>query len=1116
MTRKNTLYPLIFLGLALFITLLLAGPSPVEAGIFRASQEVTYKEYWVPHSQFTGGCKEDGSPTHPAGNAFYFEPFTLWSCPKTVAFSLPDNFTNAEKIEVYIDLWRNYDSQSARFKINDGATIYNPGVGSNWSRTPAIMEIPKSEFKIGANTMTFWGSALYHVHDIGIRIYYTDAKPLLLAGSNNAATAPTGQLVAITDDSTTVSPAAGGVLTVNNNKLTLRAENLSPDTAYVEFHAWYEGYDEDNDGVFRDWHNLGRNNWWPGGTEQKSTGGVINHIGTKATGGATSAEVAWDLAHITNQAKIKFKIRVVDAAGNVREAAGGESAEFRMMRAAPANAFIIHGFTDFGLYMDGKRPETATYSFTMPLNLSQFNTAYLVGAYWKNPKFSVNGNGGSAPVTVEATDWSLGIKSFTKSWLLPGANQIVYSWWTGFGAFVEEPGPMFVLRNTSAASDNAAPVVSKQTPAPNAKNVAITSSVIAHIGDEIYGVDWTTVKFKVNGVDRTAKAQLKGVMGDYQLVYTPDTNWAYGTDYNIAIDACDMKGNCMPTVNYKFTIVAADTTPPVISNVKATPTSIGAAIGWNTNEPASSLVDYGLTTSYELGTIEATTLKTSHSVQITGLQSGKLYHYRVRGTDAQGNTGQSADNTFTTLQFSAFISDDFRACALNNSLWQFVNPKGDVTPTLNDTQIEFTIPAGSSHDWSAGGPPRFLQNIANSNLAIEIKFDSVVSQIGQMQGLIIEESPTTYVRVVFERNAAGEPIMRTDFVRNGVVQNFILYEFAKSAPTHVDPPPFMKITRDGDTWKMYWSTDGTNSNWTWANPGKTFAMSVVRAGFFGGNSGEAGAQPQHKVVVDYIFNSNAKIVPEDGAPFSINVTIMGDGAVTKTPPQSVYTCGDTVKLNAIPSAGWSFAGWSGDASGDDLVIDVVVERPMNVVATFIKPQYTLDVAIVGDAGNSVTVTPQKALYSHGEVVVLEAKPKAGWYFTGWSGSGLSGAQNPLTLSMEANRAITATFSTNAPPVFEAVADQVIGTGQTLTFQVQAGDPGGDLVTLAYMPLPAGATFVNNGNGQGTFSWQPTVWQGGEYEVTFIASDGSGQSSLTVKITVQGMSAAIPMVIGSGQ
>jgi hypothetical protein len=60
MLRKNTLHTVLLLLLALSALLLLVGPSGVQAGIYRASGEVTYKEYWVPHTQFTGGC-------HPGG-----------------------------------------------------------------------------------------------------------------------------------------------------------------------------------------------------------------------------------------------------------------------------------------------------------------------------------------------------------------------------------------------------------------------------------------------------------------------------------------------------------------------------------------------------------------------------------------------------------------------------------------------------------------------------------------------------------------------------------------------------------------------------------------------------------------------------------------------------------------------------------------------------------------------------------------------------------------------------------------------------------------------------------------------------------------------------------------
>jgi hypothetical protein len=94
----------------------------------------------------------------------------------------------------------------------------------------------------------------------------------------------------------------------------------------------------------------------------------------------------------------------------------------------------------------------------------------------------------------------------------------------------------------------------------------------------------------------------------------------------------------------------SDTTPPVISNVQASGiTHNSAIIGWITNEPATSRVNYGLTTSYGSSTTLDTSLVISHSQNLTGLSSSTLYHYRVRSMDQAGNERISSDSTFTTL-----------------------------------------------------------------------------------------------------------------------------------------------------------------------------------------------------------------------------------------------------------------------------------------------------------------------------------------------------------------------------------------------------------------------------------------------------------------------------------
>jgi hypothetical protein len=92
-----------------------------------------------------------------------------------------------------------------------------------------------------------------------------------------------------------------------------------------------------------------------------------------------------------------------------------------------------------------------------------------------------------------------------------------------------------------------------------------------------------------------------------------------------------------------------DTTPPIISNVVVINASAtGATITWSTNEASSSMVDYGLTSAFELGTLVDGAQVTSHSIAITGLTAGRTYYFRVRSADISGNLAESSAMTFVT------------------------------------------------------------------------------------------------------------------------------------------------------------------------------------------------------------------------------------------------------------------------------------------------------------------------------------------------------------------------------------------------------------------------------------------------------------------------------------
>ncbi|HWM62689.1 MAG TPA: Ig-like domain-containing protein, partial [Solirubrobacterales bacterium] len=88
-----------------------------------------------------------------------------------------------------------------------------------------------------------------------------------------------------------------------------------------------------------------------------------------------------------------------------------------------------------------------------------------------------------------------------------------------------------------------------------------------------------------------------------------------------------------------YTATYADDSFPVISNVQVTAGGDGTAtVTWNTNEPADSRVDYGTNPSSLTSSKSSSALVTSHSIQLSGLEPGLTYHFRVSSADSEANS----------------------------------------------------------------------------------------------------------------------------------------------------------------------------------------------------------------------------------------------------------------------------------------------------------------------------------------------------------------------------------------------------------------------------------------------------------------------------------------------
>ncbi len=129
--------------------------------------------------------------------------------------------------------------------------------------------------------------------------------------------------------------------------------------------------------------------------------------------------------------------------------------------------------------------------------------------------------------------------------------------------------------------------------------------------------------------------------------------------------------------------------------------------------------------------------------------------------------------------------------------------------------------------------------------------------------------------------------------------------------------------------------------------------------------------------------------------------------------------------------------------------------------------YNLTVSTRGRG--SVTRSPNASSYEKGTQVTITATPSSGWVFSGWSGSA-TGNQNPLNVTMDAAKTITANFTTTD------------------------GKP--DLVLNGSFSAGTESWTFNNWNGSGTGSVV-----NGEYRLTISAI---GENSYDIQVVQPGM------------
>jgi hypothetical protein len=232
-------------------------------------------------------------------------------------------------------------------------------------------------------------------------------------------------------------------------------------------------------------------------------------------------------------------------------------------------------------------------------------------------------------------------------------------------------------------------------------------------------------------------------------------------------------------------------------------------------------------------------------------------------------------------------------------------------------------------------------------------------------------------------------------------------------------------------------------------PGGTFALEVSFP-----------SHPASRVVVDSMqVPWLGSLVP--GTLASPTITILRDGRAhlgDRTITATAGSGGTTTPSGVVPvnqgaSQGFTIAAAAGHHI-TDVVVDGVSVGPLatytftgvaanhTIAASFAVTVCTLSVSVVGSG--SVTKSPDLATYAWGSTVELTALPGSGLAFGGWSGDA-SGVANPIILTMDANKVVTAAFGDTVPPSVAVVAPNGgdrLAVGTSASLQWTAADDAG--------------------------------------------------------------------------
>ncbi|MCK4417902.1 MAG: fibronectin type III domain-containing protein, partial [Candidatus Latescibacteria bacterium] len=349
-----------------------------------------------------------------------------------------------------------------------------------------------------------------------------------------------------------------------------------------------------------------------------------------------------------------------------------------------------------------------------------------------------------------------------------------------------------------------------------------------------------------------------------------------------------------------------DTVPPQISEVSVLDiTSTSATVTWTTDEPSSSVVEYGTTTAYGLSAAGADSV-TSHRVTLTGLSDFTIYHFRVGSTDPSGNTAWSQDSTFTTLAYRE-EAETTAILVVTGTVYRDGAPvEEELTVTVRNLATGSKLSDLTGRTAGVGGYVVTFSDVAGNRAAavgdtIEMTvYDAEGSVLGQaMHQVTADEIAASLARIDVTLPAVEE--LAGDFNKDGWVwtEDFVMFvtQFGRQQGDEGFDPIY-DLDQDG---------------WVWTDD---FAIFVAQFGKTSGTAKTVAELPpvgkNHNAEVSVSVHTRPTLLSSEDREFTVELSVenaaelRGYGLTLDYDPQVLEFLGATPgKDNLLNRAGGS-------------------------------------------------------------------------------------------------------------------------------------------------------------------------------------------------------------------